>query len=90
MKTRTAKLSELKSHPSWAELLAILEERKTKRFGAVQRQLIEGVAIDQRYLDRLAGFFKGAEWILDNPDLSEQSLATAVKKAKIMGLAEGD
>ena len=90
LKTRTAKLSELKSHPSWAELHAVLEERKTKRFDAIQRQLIEGVPVDQRYLDRIAGFFKGAEWILGNPDQSEKSLAVAVQKAQLMGFSEGD
>jgi hypothetical protein len=86
LKVRAARLSELKSHPSWAELRALLEERKARRFGQVQRQLIDGLAVDQRYLDRLAGFFKGAEWILDNPDMAEQSLERAVEKALRQGV----
>jgi hypothetical protein len=86
IKVRAARLSELKSHPSWAELRALLEERKARRFGLLQRQLIDGIAVDQRYLDRLAGFFKGAEWILDNPDMAEQSLERAVERALREGL----
>lgn len=86
LRQRAARLSELKSHPSWAELRALLEERKSKRFGQVQRQLIDGVSVDQRYIDRMAGFFKGAEWILDNPDMAEHSLERAVSKAQMMGM----
>ena len=87
---RAARLGELREHPSWAELRAVLEERKAVYFRSLQRQLINGSAVDQRYIDRVAGFFKGAEWILDNPDLAEKSLQNAIKRATRMGLLEGD
>lgn len=88
LRTRAARLSELKSHPSWAELRSLLEERKARRFDQVTRQLVAGEPVDQRYIDRMAGFFKGAEWILDNPDMAEQSLERAIDKARLMGLLE--
>ena len=87
---RAARLGELREHPSWAELRAVLEERKAVYFRSLQRQLVSGSAVDQRYIDRVAGFFKGAEWILDNPDLAEKSLQNAIKRATRMGLLEGD
>ena len=83
LRDRSVRLSELKDQPSWAELRSVLEERKAKTFEQIQRQLIEGVAIDQRWLDRVAGFYKGAEWILDNPDLTEQKLIVALKKSRL-------
>lgn len=88
LRERAAKLGELKQHPSWAELRQLLEERKSRRFQSMQRELIHGTPVDQRYVDRMAGFFKGAEWILDNPDMAEQSLERAVSKAQMMGLLE--
>ena len=87
---RAVRLGELREHPSWAELRAVLEERKAVYFRSLQRQLVSGSAVDQRYIDRVAGFFRGAEWILDNPDLAEKSLQAAVRKARLMGLLEGD
>ena len=86
---RAARLGELREHPSWAELRAVLEERKAVHFRSLQRQLMAGYH-DQRYVDRMSGFFKGAEWILDNPDLAEKSLQNAIKRATRMGLLEGD
>lgn len=83
LRDRTVKLSQLREHPSWAELQLVLEERKAKVFGTIQRQLIEGVEVDQRWIDRVAGFFKGAEWILDNPDMIEQKLEREVKRAAL-------
>lgn len=79
---RASRLGKLKEHESWAELRALYEERKKKHFDALTRQLIAGTAVDQRYVDRMAGFFRGAEWLLDNPDMAEESLARALKKAE--------
>lgn len=83
LRDRTVKLSQLREHPSWPELRSCLEERKTKTFAGIQRQLVSGVAIDQRWLDRVAGFFAGAEWLLDNPDMTEQKLQRAVERAAL-------
>lgn len=87
---RAGRLHELKEHPSWAELRALFEERRDKHFKNLSRQLIAGAEVDQRYVDRMAGFFRGAQWILDNPEQAEQSLKTALQKAQLFeALQEG-
>lgn len=78
-----SRLGELKQHPSWGELRQLFENRRRKHFDLLARQLLAGNEVDQRYVDRMAGFFKGAEWILDHPDLAESSLKTALKRAEL-------
>lgn len=79
---RAQRLSQLKQHESWQELRVLFEERRQKHFENLTSRLLAGAEVDQRHVDRLAGFFRGAQWILDNPDLAEASLEAALKKAE--------
>ena len=79
---RAERLGQIKDHPSWPELRALFEERRDKHYRNLTRQLLAGTAMDQRLIDRTAGFFHGAEWILDHPDQAEQSLKRALEKAE--------
>lgn len=91
LQERATRLGQLKTHPSWAELRALFEERRRKHYDNLARQLVAGAEIDQRYVDRMAGFFKGAQWLLDNPELAESSLKAALKKAELFeALHEGE
>lgn len=90
VKRRSSRLSELKDHPSWPELQAALDDRKEKTLTGITRQLMAGEPVDQRYLDRVAGFYVGAQWILDNPDLNERRLTAVLAKAELLGLLEGE
>jgi hypothetical protein len=85
LQERAARLGELKEHPSWQELRSVFEARRRKHYDNLSRQLIAGSEVDQRYVDRMAGFFKGAEWLLDNPDFAESSLRAALKRAELFG-----
>lgn len=89
-KLRAARLAELRDHPSWAELQVVLNERRDRVFESMRRQLMAGEPADQRYIDRVAGFFVGAQWILDNPDMAENALERAVHKAALLGISEGE
>lgn len=79
---RAHRLGKLKEHESWGELRALFEERRDKHYNGLLKQLLAGVEVDQRQIDRLAGFFKGAEWLLDNPDMAIDSLERALLKAE--------
>ena len=81
---RAQELSKLKKHPSWPVLREIFEGKKNQWFGSLARSLMAGQLVDQREIDRKAGFFAGAEWILDNPDMAEASLNRALKKAQTL------
>ena len=81
---RAHRLGKLKEHESWAELRGLFEERRARHYERLQKQLLAGGEIDQRYIDRLAGFFKGAQWVLDNPEMAEKSLDSAIRKAELL------
>lgn len=90
LQARAFRLGKLKEHESWQELRSLFEERKQKHYTSLTKQLIDGAEIDQRWVDRIAGFFRGAQWILDNPDQAEKSLESALKKAQLFQALEGD
>lgn len=79
---RAERLGRIKDHPSWHELRALFEERREKHYASLTSRLLAGAEIDQRQIDRTAGFFRGAEWILNNPDQAQDSLKRALEKAE--------
>lgn len=77
-------LGKLKEHPSW-EFLRVEVSRKRSEYlaGLLRKLMREGVnadPIDQREIDYQRGFWAGAKWVTDNPDLAESALAAALKK----------
>lgn len=82
---RAQGLSDLKKHPSWPVLRGIFDKRKKLFFERLAHQLMQGgitsTPIDQREIDYQRGFWAGAQWILNNPEMAERSLETALRKA---------
>ncbi|MBI3936400.1 MAG: hypothetical protein HY323_05440 [Betaproteobacteria bacterium] len=79
---RAVKLQALADHPAWPELRARVEERRDKHMRSLLRRLTAGGALDQREIDRQAGFWKGALFVLDNPELAEKDLQNAIAMVK--------
>jgi hypothetical protein len=84
---KTARMASLKEHPGWADLRAHFANRRRVWTERLQKDLMEGRALDQRDIDRHAGFWKGAEFILEHPDMTEKKLETTLKRAQ---QTEGD
>ena len=80
---RAAVLAELKQQPAWAELARIVEERKRVHFDSLTRRLIAGQPVDQREVDRMAGYFKGQEDLIARPDLAANQAKSALKRAEL-------
>lgn len=74
---------ELKEHRAWEELGNAVQERKQRHFDALTRQLISGTEIDQRYIDRMAGYFKGMEDLLNYPEIVNNKAKSAIEKAEL-------
>lgn len=49
---------------------------------------MNGESIDQRHIDRMAGYFKGMEDLLAKPDQLEHQLERALSRAELF--KEGD
>jgi len=79
---RAARLGELKETPAWTELRVQVQERKDAIYGAFLKRLQAGEPVDQREVDRTAGFFKGMETLLDYPDLADTRLRRALDRAE--------
>ena len=81
---RAQQLSKLTEHPSWAtlkeELGRVREMYQTKLSRKLTTGGINAPPLDQREIDYQRGFFAGAKWILDNPDLAESTLQTALDR----------
>lgn len=77
-------LAKLKDHPSWDILRGEYEKKRDGYFNRLSLRLMSGGAraatVDQREIDYQRGFWAGAKWVIDNPDLAETALADALKK----------
>lgn len=84
---RAQALGELKKHPSWRVLRDVFDKRRHQYFESLARQLMRGSidapVVPQRELDYQRGFWAGAKWILDNPEMAETSLEHALRRAEL-------
>jgi hypothetical protein len=82
---RSARLQKLTEYPEWAELRALTEERRDFYMTNLTKRLTNGSAVDQREIDRHAGFWKGALAVLEYPAAVEKKLETVLKRAQQEG-----
>lgn len=79
-------LSKLRDHPSWETLRSEYEKVRREEEERLLRKLtasgINAAPIDQREIDYRRGFWAGAQWLLDNPDLADAALAAALKRTR--------
>jgi hypothetical protein len=79
---RAALLSSLKDNPAWVELRLIYEERRARQEKILLRSLMSGNPVDQRYIDRMAGYLDGMKDLLDDPGRSEDQFRRALERAE--------
>lgn len=81
---RARELSKLQEHPSWPILKTELERVRDLYVGRLARTFATGgisaLPLNQREIDYQRGFFRGAKWILDNPDMAESTLMKALER----------
>lgn len=62
----------------------VIEKKEEKVVGLLSRNILAGKAVDQRVIDRQAGFWAGAMHVLNHPENAEAEMDAALKR-----LAEG-
>lgn len=81
---KARELGKLVDHPAWAILRAEFDGLKETYFKRLATRLVSGglkaEALDQRELDYQRGFFRGAEWILANPEMIAKTLEKALER----------
>jgi hypothetical protein len=80
---RKKRLTRLTEHPDWPELRAELDRKQERHLKRVTSLLVgrTDVTVLQRELDYIAGFWAGAGWVVDTPDLAEKTLEKALERA---------
>lgn len=86
---RATVLAELKTLPAWEELGRVVAERKEAFYRSMTKRLIGGEEINQREIDRAAGYYEGLEDLLRAPDKAETRMKRALEKAERLIRAEG-
>lgn len=71
-------LAKLKEHESWGVLRQRFEKMKEDDVRSLSHQLLSGREVDNTNLAFRRGFWKGAQWVLDNPDLAQQAFEKAI------------
>lgn len=77
-------LGKLKDEPSWEILRERFEAMKKADVESLARKILTGTTPDAEHLAERRGFWKGAQWVIDNPDLAQQAFDRAMK-----GIASG-
>lgn len=81
---RARELAKLADHPSWPVLKGEMARVRGVYQARLARRLTTGginaSPLDQREIDYQRGFFAGAQWILDNPEMAEATLAKALER----------
>lgn len=77
-------LAKLVEHPSWPVLRAEFEKRERAYLDKIVRQLVAGgidaKPIDQREIDYIRAFLRGARAVLDTPDNAMKALEEALRE----------
>lgn len=72
-------LGKLKDHEAWPVLRQRFEELQQADVQQLARKIIVSGTVDPAAVQARHGFWKGAEWVLNNPDLAEIALKQALR-----------
>lgn len=82
---------ELMEQPGWQRLIERIEREKDEYLHDIARRLLDGrkeIAVDQREIDFMAGFYKGALYVLKHPEVAEKSFTKAAHLAWVLDEAD--
>lgn len=89
LQQRQVRLTALTLHPSWEELRSEFDRKKARQEKQLLSELLRGEPLDQRRIDWFRGFWQGAEWILNNPEMAERSFKRAFDQGSAIEALEG-
>lgn len=79
---------ELMEQRGWQRLIQRLEGEKEEYLLDIAKRLLDGRQVDQREIDFMAGFFKGALYVLKHPEKAEESFTKAAHLAWVLDEAD--
>lgn len=82
-------LAKLKEHPSWDVLKRVFADARQRAEKKMAREMFSGgenhPALDQREVDYRRGFLRGAQAVLDHPELAEKAFLKAMERTQDSG-----
>lgn len=85
---RAARLAPLKESLAWKELRVVVAERQERHQKMLMRHLLSGKPVDQRYIDRMAGYLDGMNDLLNDPEKSDNDFVSALSRYEKAELAK--
>lgn len=83
---RDGTLQELATHPSWPELEAHVERKRTDFERRLLAHVLHPTApVDQRQVDYVHGFIDGMQWLVTVPIAAEHRLERTLKERGMTG-----
>lgn len=79
---------ELMEQRGWQRLMERLTKEREEYLRDVAVRLLDGRQVDQREIDFMAGFYKGALYVLKHPEQAEKSFEKAARLAWVFDEAE--
>ena len=83
--TEARELEKLTEHESWGILRARFEALRADDLTSLARQIMSDRVPSPEDLAERRGFWKGAEWVLNNPALAEKAYERANERTKRSG-----
>ena len=79
---------ELQEQRGWQRLIARLDKERAEYLLDIAKRLLDGYQVDQREIDFMAGFYKGADYVLRHPQKAEESFEKAARLAWVFSESE--
>lgn len=71
----------LRDHAGWRRLHAKVKESKQSFMFSLSRRLMAGERVSQEEIAHSRGFYEGALWIIEQPEVAESNLEKAARMA---------
>lgn len=82
--------AELMSQQGWQRLIKMIEREKEEWLLDIAKRQFDGEEVSQKEIKFMAGFWRGAEYVLRHPEKAEDSFVKAARLAWALAESESD
>ena len=74
----------LKEQPGWQQLIKMLEREQEEWLLDLAKRLFDGEEVAPEEIKFMAGFYRGADYVLRHPEVAEDSFVKAARRAWVL------
>ena len=72
---------DLRAHAGWRRLYSKVLENRAGCLLSISRRLMAGESVSEREIAHSRGFYEGALWVIEQPEVAERDLERAARMA---------